>query len=442
MQDDNPPAIDSRRGFMMLGPNMAWAMLGTVFNQGSTLASNIWIANLLGRTAFGEFVIVLATVQATAALASLGIGYTATRYLAELRHRDIVRAGQLLGLFSKMSWLAAVVAALSLAAASSGIAGSALLAPALGSSLLLAAASTVFTIRSGFLTGALSGLEAFRPVGIAGVLSGTMYFGLTVGGASMGGVPGAAVGLCASAVVQCALLSVALARERKLQRLTRESARFSEERPLMFRFALPAALSGLSTVPALWAVQALLARSPDGFANLAVYAAGSNLLSMVLFAPTVLNGVAMAWINRTQAVQGHVAYRSALRANVGVTLVTVITALIGMAIIGPTLLGLYGRDFRSGSTALALLLAASVPEALTIALNQSLQTSERMWEAFLGINIPRDTVIIVTAVLLVPRFGATGAAAAYLSGRLVALCSMVYLVRHEVSTPRSLPAPS
>ena len=106
-----------------------------------------------------------------------------------------------------------------------------------------------------------------------------------------------------------------------------------------------------------------------------------------------------------------------------------------MALLGPTLLGLYGRDFRSGYGALILLLAAAIPEALTNALNQSLQQRERMWDALLRINLPRDTVIVVAAFVLIPRYDAIGAAAAYLSGRLVALCTILYLVRDEIRAP-------
>lgn len=422
-------------GLQSIGTGAAWATVGTVFNQGSTLVSNIWIANLLGKTQFGEFAIVLATVQAAASLASLGIGYTTTRYISEWRHRDLVRAGRLLGLFSRLSWLSAVVAALLLAAASSGIANAALKAPALGPALLIAAVTTVFTVRNGYLTGALNGFEAFRFIGINGIVSGSAYLTLTVLGGVWRGVQGAAWGLLASAVFQCVSLSIALHHARVKEAIAKEAARFADERDLLLRFAVPAALSGLSTVPVLWAVQAYLVRSPQGYDDLAVYTAGLNLLAMVLFAPMVLNGVAMAWINRTHALDGDAAYRRAIRSNIYVTAAIVCAALLAMVAFGPLLLGLYGRDFRSGYAALALLLAAALPETLTNALYQSIQTRQRLWQGLLAINLPRDIVIITAAWLLVPQYGATGAAAAYLGGRLVALCAVFLLVRDEMKAP-------
>ncbi|MBC8089229.1 MAG: oligosaccharide flippase family protein [Phycisphaerae bacterium] len=422
-------------GVQSLGTSAAWSIVGLVFSQGSTLLSNIWIANLLGKSGFGEYVIVLATVQAAAALASLGLGYTTTRYIAEWRHRDLVRTGELLGMFSRLSWVAAVVAASLLALSSAGLASGALRAPALGPALLLAAASTLFTVRSGFLTGALNGLESFRLISLNGIVAGIAYLSLTVGGAWRYGVQGAAVGLFVSACLQCTLLTVALHRERIRHALGKGAASFAKERRLLMRFALPAALSGFSTIPVLWAVQALLARSPNGFADLAVYGAGLNLLTMVMFAPSVLNGVAMAWINRSRVVSGEAAYRAAMRSNLGLSFLTVTAALIGMAVVGPTLLGLYGREFRTESFAIILLLASALPETITNALHQSLQARERMWDALLAVNVPRDTVIVIVALLLIPSRGVTGAAIAYFCGRVAALLGVYWLVHDKVGHP-------
>ncbi|MEP6778577.1 MAG: hypothetical protein ABJC26_01715, partial [Gemmatimonadaceae bacterium] len=316
-----------------------------------------------------------------------------------------------------------------------GLAKSALHAPSLGPAIMIASASAVFMVRNGFLMGALTGLESFRSLGLSGMFSGCTYLALTVGGAVLDGVRGAALGLGLSLALQCAVLTFALHRERISQLLARGAASFWLERRLLMRFAVPAALSGFSTVPVLWAVQAFLARSPNSFGEVAVYSAGLNLLVMVMFTPTILNGLAMAWINRTNVVEGDAAYRSALRTNVAVNAAIVVCALLVMAAIGPTLLGLFGKDFRSGYVPLLLLLAAALPEVVTNALNQSLQKRERMWHSFLAINVPRDIVIITVAFLLVPTMGATGAAIAYLSGRVVALCAMYLLVRDELRKP-------
>ncbi len=412
--------------------SVAWMIVGTVFNQGSTLASNLAIANLVGRTSFGEYALVLTTVQAAAGFASLGLGYTATRYLAEWRHRDVERTGRLLGLFSRISWAAAVVAALVLGVSASGLAGPVFRAPGLHAALVIAAATALFSVRNAFLTGALSGLEAFRRLGLAGVAAGTGYLGLTTYGAWTGGVEGAVAGLMAATALQTLLLTWALHVERRRQAIPKAAAPIREEGRILLHFALPGALSGLTSIPALWGVQALLARSPRGFGDVAVYAACLNLLTAVLFVPTIVNGVTMPWINRRNALEGDRGYRHALRTNLVATTVILALALAATGLLGRWLLGLYGSGFRGGYDVLILLLLAGVPEALTIALNQGLQVRERMWSALAAVNVPRDAVILIAAALLVPRIGALGAAAAYLAGRSVGLAAITLRVRHDL----------
>jgi len=403
-----------------------------VCNQGSTLLSNLAIANVLGRVAFGEYAIVLSTVQAATALAGLGIGYTATRYIAEWRHRDPVRTGKLLGMFSRIAWITGFAALGLLSVASTNLANGILRAPALGTSLAIAAATALFMVRNSFLLGALAGFEAFRRIGMAGVSTGAVYLLATIGGARIQGVSGAAIGLLVSALAQSLILSWMLHKEKRAQSVPNLAAPFAEERNLLLRFAVPAALSGLTSVPVLWAIQALVARSPFGFEAVAGYAAGLNFLTVVLFVPTIVNSVAMPWINRRRALAGGAGFRNALRTNLLLTATITGAAVVLLALIGRPLLGLYGSDFRNDYAAVLVLLVAALPEALTIALNQSLQARERMWRALVGINLPRDLIILIAAGLLVPRYGALGAAGAYFVGRSVGLFMIAVMVRHDV----------
>ena len=61
---------------------VAFNLVGTFFNQGSTFVVNIVVANLLGRQIFGEYAIVQNTLVAVSVFVQLGIGYVATKYVA------------------------------------------------------------------------------------------------------------------------------------------------------------------------------------------------------------------------------------------------------------------------------------------------------------------------------------------------------------------------
>ena len=80
------------------GRGAFWSMSGTVVTQGLALVVSIVTAGLLGKTGFGEFGMIYSTALTFGSMAGLGLGMTATRYLAEWRNQDPQRSGRIIGL--------------------------------------------------------------------------------------------------------------------------------------------------------------------------------------------------------------------------------------------------------------------------------------------------------------------------------------------------------
>ena len=75
----------------------ALVALGAIANQGSTLLVNIAAARALPSASFGAYAATLTTVQTAATVLALGLGYTASRYVPELRVQDPHAAGRVIG---------------------------------------------------------------------------------------------------------------------------------------------------------------------------------------------------------------------------------------------------------------------------------------------------------------------------------------------------------
>ena len=86
---------------------------------------------------------------------------------------------------------------------------------------------------------------------------------------------------------------------------------------------------------------------------------------------------------------------------------------------GKLLLSLYGSNFIDAYPVFIILLIAAIPETLTIASNQVIQSKKKIWLSIFAVNIPRDSLIIISAFFLAPLYGATGIAYAYLLGRIL-----------------------
>lgn len=419
-----PPNL--RRRF---GTGIVWNTAAVVSSQGSTFVANLLVANVLGRAGFGGYAIVLSTCQAFAQLGSLGMGATATRYLAEYRTAQPDRARAILGFTLSVSIYGAAAFALALIIASTWMGAAVLRVPELTGLLRLAGIVVFFSILNGYFAGVLAGLERFRVLGQVSAWAGLLYVLAGVVGAAEWGLPGAITGLAVSGVGQFTILYVAFRRALAAVGLPPRTTRLDGNESIIRRWVVPGVLGGFTSTAALWCLQAVMTRQPGGLGSVAVYGAAYNLMAVVLFLPNVANSVGMTLLSNLLGARDADQYKYLFLHNLRVTISIVLVGGLILGFGGHWFLRIYGREFAPGYIALVILLIAAVPESLTIALSQVVLTHERIWTSIISVNAPRDMSIILLGLLLIPTYGAVGAAVAYLGGRVVGFAGTALLVR-------------
>jgi O-antigen/teichoic acid export membrane protein len=388
-------------------------LLGAVFNQGSTFAFNIIAANVLGRQTFGEYAVIQSTLVALSQVAQLACGYTATKYIAEFRSTNKPRAGQIVGMLLTTTVLAAGIVACSLLVCAPWMASSILKAPQLKLGLEITAGVVFFCVINGFLVGALAGFEAYSQLARVFVLSGTFYLVACTVFARAYGLTGAVSGLLASAAGQWVLLQRALKSECAKQGIQIRYLYFKKEQSILLRFTLPAAMSGLTSMPALWIGNAILGRRSDGYLQVALFSAVYTLMSLVLFVPNISNIVGMSLLNH-QKGRGQLSdYRQTFWINFRFTAVIVLAGAALLTFLGPLLLRMFGKGFVDGYPVLLIMMVATIPQGLSIAVYQIIQSQGQMWLSFWGIALPRDVMLVSAAYVLTRRYGAAGLACDY-----------------------------
>ena len=65
-----------------------WSLVGTVLSRALSVVSSILVARMLGKVGMGELGMIQSTVGIFSAFAGLGMGVTATKFVAENRTRD------------------------------------------------------------------------------------------------------------------------------------------------------------------------------------------------------------------------------------------------------------------------------------------------------------------------------------------------------------------
>jgi len=411
------------------GLGVFWNLVGTLFAQGSVFFTAIILARILGKEGFGEFGMIQSTLLTLTSIAQVSTGLTATKYVAEFRDADKARAGRVLGLCSMLTLVTGVLAMAFMLVSASWMAAHVMAAPHLATSLSISAAFVLFSVMNGYQVGALAGLESYKTISIYGAMLGAAH--LTVCGlcAMLWGLSGAMGGMAVSALLRWAVYGMVLHREAGKQHIAIQPRSGMQEREILKRFTLPAALSGLTIMPAIWLGNALLVQQPNGYAEMGMYSAVNNVRGLMLMMPSLLNSVGVSMLNNRFGNKDNVGYITLYRANVKVTALIAIACAMTMVILSTFIPGWYGMKSNDSSEKLVLILSlAIIPEALSVSLYQLIQTSGRMWVSFFFVAIPRDLSMIVLAIILIPLWGGVGWALAYALSWVVVFVLIVVLV--------------
>ena len=176
------------------------------------------IARFLGQVGFGELAMIQSTLGLLGTFAGLGIGLTATKYVAELKNQNPERTGRIIGLTYLVSWIVGGSMALFCILAAPWIASSTINAPHLVPELRLASILLLLSAGFGPQQGILAGLQAFKAIARINWWQGLSSLGLTVPLVWWAGLRGAIIAMIFSHLLGAILSSLALAGEyRKLR---------------------------------------------------------------------------------------------------------------------------------------------------------------------------------------------------------------------------------
>ena len=178
-----------------------WNILASVVSRSMVLLATIGCARFLGKAGFGQFGIVQSTATMVSTLATLGLGITATRYVADLRETDPQRAGRIIGL----TWTVTAISGFSLALISivsaRPVARLMIHDSELTASIRIASALVFLNAMLAYQNGALAGFEAFRRLARINVISGILSLPIVLIGVWRWGLNGAIAGTAISLVI-------------------------------------------------------------------------------------------------------------------------------------------------------------------------------------------------------------------------------------------------
>lgn len=390
----------------------SWLTVAGVSARGLNFIAYIVVARILGIEAFGELGMLQSSLAMFGVAANFGLGATTTRYVARYYEGDPVRAGRVIA----MSRRAILVTALLLSGAVYGLAPwfarTQLDRQPLDTAVQILAVSLLFASINVAQMGVLSGFHAFDRVARVYVYRAAIGFFALVVGVALGGLHGALWGIAFSEALACVLTEVYVRASARENSVPLSPPNVGSELPILWHFSMPALLSSLMVSPVIWLCNSFLVKLENGYDQMGIFTAANQWRVLVLFLPNIFGNLILPMISKLRGSGDSAGARRVFRLTVALNLS--MTSIIGIAIcIGaPYTLGVFGREFVGGYWSLAFLMFSAVMISITVVIDQTIAGADRMWTAF-GFRLFLAAILVTCALVLVPRWGATGLAAAY-----------------------------
>ncbi|HUV39269.1 MAG TPA: oligosaccharide flippase family protein [Planctomycetota bacterium] len=391
-----------------------WTVAGAIIAQVLGLAATIVVARLRGREIFGDLGMVRSTVDMLGVFGGLGLGLTATRFVAQYLKTDPERTGRIIGLNLWVGLAASAAATAAVLLLAPVIAGQFLGAPWLVVELRIGCAILFFESMIGTQNGVLSGLEAFRSIAKINLARGLWSFPLVLIGVYAWGIRGVLAGLGLASAAGWVMSVIVLRREVLQKSVPVVFRGVLREWAVLWRFTLPAFLNSLMVSPVLWLANRILYVTEGGRGNMGLYDAARRWERPVLFLSLQLGLAILPLLSsldgdgRAPAKSGRV--MSGTFAALAVVVLPVVALLACLA--GP-IMSFYGSQF-SGAEAMAVLAAVlfvAGTKAFGNLSGMAIAARGAMWSGLL-LNLIWAAVLL-TFVSLWAKNGAVGFANAF-----------------------------
>ncbi|HUD49785.1 MAG TPA: oligosaccharide flippase family protein [Candidatus Baltobacteraceae bacterium] len=415
-----------------LARGVFWSFVGAVIARGLGVVSSIIVARMLGINAFGEFTMIQSTVGLFGTFAGLGLGITATKYVAELRELHPVRCGRVVGLILTVAAAGGLIAGAALVLFAPWVATYTLAAPKLAPLLRAGSLLVLFSTLQGVYSGALGGFEAFKRVAHVNWVGAILGTPLLVVCAYTGRLEGAVWGNVVQIALGCAIGHWALAQEAGKRGVKLCYALDLRDFSILWRFSLPAFLSSTLVGPVNWICSTFLAHQKEGFREVALMNAAGQWRNFLIFLPATMTGVLVPMFSSLYHAGNRAEFEKLLRRNMVINVGTALVLSVPISLLATVILDWYGPGFRRGVPVFLLAVFGTAVTAAANLFSRAMQATGRAWME-MAFNALWATALILGCFLLVPTYKAVGLATSHVLAAFALVIWQWLLVRRLLS---------
>ena len=355
--------------------SMSWTLLGTFIARGLSLIALIFVARLLGVEEFGKFSILQSTIIMIGTFSGMGIGMTATKFVAEYRHSDSERAGRVIALCEVINFITGLIFSLVVFFLSPYLANHVLGDQSLEILLQISSVYLFFITLDSAQNGTIAGLEAFKPRAITQIITSIFFVIAILYFTFKWGITGSIIALIIQGFLNCLFnfFIIKVWSEKKGLKITFKG--IQKEVKVLLKFAIPVFLSSLFIIPVEWGLNAILVNGENGYVETGYINATKQWFIIITIIPLALANITLPILSNLNGNKENHKYRNVVISN------TFLMTFIGLFISLPIFIfsdffiSFYGNDFIEASFVLKLTCVYATLFCLNIIMGQIIWTN-------------------------------------------------------------------
>lgn len=394
-----------------------WLLVGALVARIASVINSVIVARWLGATQFGAFGIVQNTTTLFATFAGMGLGLTATKYVAEYRETQPGKAGEIIFFSTRIAIASGLAMMLLLLIGAPLLARYALANPQLSGALRISGAALLFTAASGAQLGILAGLEAFKLLGVVTCLSSLILLATTTAGVILFGLAGAIWGAVVGAGLALLIGQRAVRVATRKHGIVASGGSFRAQLAIIKNFSVPAVSGGIMTGCAGWACTAILVNTA-GYKEMGIFNSSNYWRQAILFLPATIGYSVLPVLSNLNAKRDDRGFRRVVMTGVLINMGLAVIVGLPIVMFSKSIMRAYGREFEGGGRVLLVIALAGGVIAVNNHLSRIAAGIGRMWLSF-RFDVCWSVASLALSVILIPRYGAFGLVTAALGAALI-----------------------
>jgi len=367
-----------------------WALIGTIISKGLVLFSGIFIASFLGSDVYGEFGVIKTTLLSFAVFSSVGLGYTANKYIAEYKLKKPEYLYLIIKYCRNITFYLSFLLSIIVCFFSPYICTVLLNAENLTSPLRLISLCLVFSSLNVTQTGIISGFGKFKELAKINTKIGLITFVLSILLTYIWGMLGALLSVIFTQILNF-ILNYKLI-DTSLNNLIK--TRIDRDIKLLKKiliFSLPVSLQESIYSLTSW-VFSLLIIKYSTYSELGIYHAAVQWSAMILFIPGIMRNVILSHL--TQNLKENDTFNQIIKLTIKINLISTLIPAIIIFFCSNYFVIIYGESYNGIERLLNITVFTTIFISVSNVFAQIYMSKELNWIMLL-FRVIRDVGILV-----------------------------------------------